>query len=536
MPRLLQHWVNEQASRRPTNTALVSGGDRLSYADLEARSNQLARLLKDSGCRRGDRIALLTPKTPMAIAALLGIYKADCTYVPLDPASPASRLAGILDSCEIRSVIAGGPVAPRLAELLADGSRPSLRIGALGELSPSGEAFPTFFTLDDLAAYSAEPVDCRNESDDPAHILFTSGSTGTPKGVVITHASVIHFVEWATKYFGMDASDRVSAHPPLHFDMSFFDIFGAAAVGAEIHLVGPQLNVMPNHLASFIRESALTQWFSVPSSLNYMAKFDVVGFGDLPALRRVLWAGEVLPTTTLMHWMNRLPHVRFTNLYGPTETTISSSYYTVPACPDDPLAAIPIGTACEGEELLVLNEDGSPADRGETGQLYIGGVGLAREYWRDQERTAAAFVRHPRRLSERIYKTGDLARVGDDGLVYFLGRNDSQIKSRGYRIELGEIEAALYAVPDVQDGAVVALDTCSFEGAVICCAYATAIGKHVSPVTVRRELGRLIPGYMLPAHLLQLDRLPTNANGKIDRSRLKSVFKERLDAHAAQTA
>jgi len=536
MPRLLQDWVTEQAEKRPEASAVVSEAGRLTYAELDALSTRVARVLKQGGCRQGDRVALLMPKSPLAIAGLLGIYKADCIYVPLDPASPASRLKKILDSCENRWVLAAGPVTPVLEELLQEERwRQRLSIGWLDTRRPAG-GFAVEFTLADVMLCSAAPLACRNGSQEPAHILFTSGSTGTPKGVVITHANVIRFVEWATRYFALDSSDRVSAHPPLQFDLSFLDVFGTAAVGGELHLVPSELNVLPNKLADFIRASGLTQWFSVPSVLTYLAKFDVVRFNDFPLLRRLLWAGEVLPTPTLIHWMKRLPHVTFTNLYGPTETSIASSYYTVPACPEDPQAAIPIGVACDGEELLVLDESMQAVPRGDTGELYIGGAGLACGYWRDPERTAAAFVRQPQRPSERLYKTGDLARIGDDGLVYFLGRADSQIKSRGYRIELGDIEVALNTLAGVQECAVVAINTGSFEGAVICCAYVAAAGSDVAPTRLRRELGRLVPGYMLPARWLALDQFPRNGNGKTDRRRLKEEFEERGDAHAAQTA
>jgi amino acid adenylation domain-containing protein len=548
MPKLLQDWVTEQAEKRPTASAVVSNSERLTYAELDALSTQLARLLKQAGCQQGDRVASLMSKSPMAIVSLLGIYKADCIYVPLDPFSPVSRLTKILDSCENRWLLAAPPVTSVLEELFQEERwRQQLRVGWLDwraavsgvDDSPtpaSHGGFDVEFTLDDVVGCSARPIAFQNEPHDPAHILFTSGSTGTPKGVVITHSGVIHFIEWATKYFGMDSSDRVSGHPPLHFDISFLDIFGTAAVGGELHLVSRDLNLLPNKLADFIRTSELTQWFSVPSILNYMAKFDVVRFNDFPELKRLLWAGEVLPTSALIYWMKRLPHVRFTNMYGPTETTIVSSYYTVPECPEDPQQAIPIGTACTGEELLVLNESLQPLPPGETGELYIAGVGVAPGYWRDPERTRAAFVPHPQRPSERIYKTGDVARIGDDGLVYFLGRSDSQIKSRGYRIELGEIEAALNAVAGVLECAVVAVNTDGFEGAVICGAYVPAACVDLTPTAIRRELSRLVPGYMLPTRWLAFDRFPKNASGKIDRRRLKDVFEERVDAHAAQTA
>src|SRR5206468_830593 len=227
------------------------------------------------------------------------------------------------------------------------------------------------------------------------------------------------------------------------------------------YLVPPDLSLFPTRLADFIRSNQLTQWFSVPSLLTYMANLDAIRFGDFPDLKRLLLCGEVLPTPTLIHWMRRLPHVRFTNLYGPTETTIVSSYYTVPICPTDEREPIPIGTACDGEELLVLDGQLRPVAPGDIGELYIRGVGLSPGYWRDLEKTRSAFLPYPGGAGpqDRIYKTGDLARRGADGLVYFVGRADTQIKSRGYRIELGEIETALHSLPGLRESAVVAIQS-----------------------------------------------------------------------------
>jgi amino acid adenylation domain-containing protein len=384
MTALLQDWVARQADHRPGASAVIARGERLTYGELDARSNQLARLLEHVGCRRGDRVSVLMPKSPMAIVAILGIYKADCIFVPLDRASPAARLAKILASTESRCLLAAGPVVDVLNALgdeMAAADGPS--IGWLDDSPRVPCRFIVRFTLDDLRGYPNTPAVTRNRPDDAAHILFTSGSTGTPKGVVISHANVIRFVEWACRYFAIDASDRLSGHSPLHFDLSTFDIFGAFAAGAQLHLIPAELNLFPRKLAELIRSSELTQWFSVPSALNYMAKFDVVLPGDFPALRRVMWCGEVFPTPALMYWMKRLPHVTFTNLYGPTEATIASACYTVASCPHDPGAEVPIGTACDGEALLVLNEAMEPVAAGETGELYITGAGLSAGYWND---------------------------------------------------------------------------------------------------------------------------------------------------------
>jgi amino acid adenylation domain-containing protein len=526
MSTLLQQGITAQAEACPDAIAVVFKGTRLTYAELDAASSQLAHLLRNAGCRRGDRVALLMPKLPVAMVAMLGVLKADCSYVPLDPAGPAERLARMIEAADCRCILAAGPVGKMLCDSLALARLPQKpMIGWLGdELSPA--AVGPAFTSRDLATFPASPPLPTNTEDHVAHILFTSGSTGTPKGVMITHRNVLHFIRWAWKHFGIVPTDRISQQTPLHFDLSTFDIFGTLCAGAELHLVPAELNLLPHKLAQFMRESRLTQWFSVPSVLNYMAKFDVVGQNDFPALRRLLWCGEVMPTPTLIHWMRRLPHVRFTNLYGPTETTIASSYYTVPRCPADPREHIPIGTACDGEELLVLDGEQRPVATGDVGNLYIRGAGLSPGYWRDPEKTRSVFLPYPGGADpdDRIYKTGDLARRGKDGLFYFLGRVDTQIKSRGYRIELGEIETALHSLPGLQESVVIATQSDGFEGWQICCAYVPAPDGSISVEGLRKSLAELVPGYMLPARWMRYDVLPKNANGKIDRPRLKSEF------------
>jgi amino acid adenylation domain-containing protein len=527
MSALLQHGVTAQAQARPDAVALVFKDARLTYGELEEASNRLAHLLKNAGCQRGDRVGLLMPKMPSAIVAMLGALKADTIYVPMDPASPPARQARVLEVADCRCILAAGAVGPMLRDALA---RATLKqrpvIGWLDDATAPETSTAAAFTSRDLAACPASAPASANGDGDVAHILFTSGSTGLPKGVMITHASVVHLLRWASTYFGIAATDRISQHPPLRFDVSTLDVFGTLWAGAELHLVPPELNVLPHKLAQFIREARLTQWFSVPSVLNLMANLDVVRQGDFPALRRVLFAGEVLPTPTLIHWMRRLPHVQFTNLYGPTETTIVSSYHTVPRCPADEREPIPIGRACSGEELMVLDEQLRPVAPGDMGELYIRGVGVSPGYWRDPEKTRNAFIPHPRAAGpqDRIYKTGDLARRGADGLFYYVGRADTQIKSRGYRIELGEIEAALHSLPGLRESAVVAIKSDGFEGWLICCAYVPAPERSVSPESLRAALAGLVPGYMLPARWMRYDALPKNDNGKIDRPRLRDGF------------
>ncbi len=526
----LTDYLARQAELRPDACAIVSNTRTFTYRQLDEASNRLASALKAAGCSRGDRVALLLPKSIEALVAMFATLKADCIYVPMDTSSPAARLERILRVSESSCVLAVRSTAAVLEEIAhAAAFADQVSVGWMDEGSAESRETRTAFRWSDVEKESAEPVDTLNKDSDPAHILFTSGSTGLPKGVVITHSNVIHFVEWANKYFGLRPTDRISGHPPLHFDLSTYDVYGTVAAGAQIHLVPPELNLMPQKLAAFIRDRKLTQWFSVPSVLNYMARFDVIQWDDFPDLRRLLWCGEKFPTPGLIHWMQRLPQVEFFNLYGPTEATIASSCFHVASCPESETAEISIGGPCEGETLLVLNDQLQPVAVGETGDLFIGGVGLSPGYWRDPEKTAQVFLKNPAagpNSPERIYKTGDLAKVGDDGLIYLLGRSDSQIKSRGYRIELGEIEAAAHAIPGVQEAAVVAIEVPGFEGMAICCAFVPA-EESMSALTLKEKLGKAVPKYMIPAYWMALDKMPRNGNGKADRPWLKEEFRKR---------
>jgi amino acid adenylation domain-containing protein len=517
-PGLLHERVALASARRPDATAVVMGAERLTYEQLERTSNRLARLLLDRGVRPGDRVVLLQPKAPVAIVSMLATLKAAGVYVPVDTASPAGRVQKIVDSAQPRVVLASAKAARLARELDLDAE--------LG--SVEGELAAAAFGPTAPASFEDGPLRSELAPTDPAHILFTSGSTGTPKGVVITHATVAAFLDWALPYFGHNGGDRISGHPPLHFDLSTFDVYGALSCGAELHLPPPD-TLLPRQLASFIRDSELTQWFSVPSTFAYMASGNAIRERDFPALRRVIWCGEVLAPAVLAHWMTRVPQATYTNLYGPTEATIASSFHTIAEAPADTTAPIPIGTPCAGEQIHVLDERLQTVAPGEIGELYIAGAGLSPGYWREEDKTRAAFTSDPD-TGARMYRTGDLGRRDEHGVLHYVGRVDSQIKSRGYRIELGEIETALSAIEGVAECAVVAVPSDGFEGTAICCAWSTRADAALDPTALRGALARTLPSYMLPSRWQQLQQLPRNVSGKIDRRLLRERFAQQPTA------
>jgi non-ribosomal peptide synthetase component F len=409
MTELLQDWVAIQADTRPHASAIVMGEERVTYGQLEASSNQLTRTLEAAGCRRGDRICLLVPKSPTAIAAMLSCYKAGCICVPVDPAASLDHVRNVLASCEPRYVLAAGAALATVDALGGDVPFASLD-AAFGRLRPR-------FTLRDIRAHSTARLARRSTADDAVSIVCDG--SGVANGVVATHANAISFIEWARQYFGMSTSDRISGYTPLHHNLAMFDVFGTFAAGAELHLLPPGRDAGPGSLADFIRTSELTQWFSAPPVLERLADSGAITQDDFPTLKRVLWSGGTLRTPALIHWMTRVPHVAYTHLYGRPEAAIASGFYTVVKRPQ-PGSEIPIGTSCAGQDLLVLDDRLEPVAAGETGTLYIRGAGLSRGYWRDDERTRDAFVtRQIGNRIERLLRTGDRAWIDAEAVVHF---------------------------------------------------------------------------------------------------------------------
>jgi amino acid adenylation domain-containing protein len=523
MQFLLHHLLEDSADRSPDAIAVVDRSRVITYAELDHRANQLAHLLIDLGVERGDRVGFYLDKSLESLIAIYGILKAGAAYVPFDPLAPPARLSYIAANAGIRHLMTGAEKAPAWPDLLAG----SNSLETLVVLNSTAEeigsaAVPTrVIGRDEIERKPSSRLSVGAIHLDLAYILYTSGSTGHPKGVMLSHLNALAFVDWTVDCFDIQASDRLSSHAPLHFDLSIFDLFAAAKAGARVVLVPPEASFLPVEVKRFIVDSGITIWYSVPSILSMLAQRGGMKAGEFPALRTILFAGEVFPTKYLRRMMELLPHVRWANLYGPTETNVCT-YFEVPPLPEDKTDPIPIGRAIDNVEVFAVKDDGTRASPGEVGELYVRGSTVMQGYWKNHERSAKNLVANPLggELHDPVYRTGDLVKEDEDGNYEFLGRRDHQIKSRGYRIELGDIENALYAHPQVVECAVIAVPDELISNRIQ--AHVVVRGP-ISRADLVRFCAQRIPKYMIPEKFEFEEGLPKTSTGKVDRQALRSL-------------
>ena len=518
LPQLLAR----SAERWPDHPAVRCRGASLSYRQVDGQANALAGAFIDAGIRRGDRIGVYMPKCVEMLPAVYGAMRAGAAYVPLDPKGPPKRAALVASDCEIAALVATPDLAEQLLPQLDP--PPVLTVLVGGPPTPSltkAIGFDDVVRTDAAATPEVGVIDL-----DLAYILYTSGSTGLPKGVMLTHRNALTFVEWCIERIGVRHDDRLSNHAPLHFDLSVFDLYVAAHAGATVVPVPEEDTYMPTALSSFVRDEAITVWYSVPSALHLLASAASDG-ADLASLKTVIFAGEVYPTPKLRELLKRIPGRSPWNLYGPTETNVCTYYRVVDVPPDDD-RPIPIGRACENTDVFAVADDGSRAEVGEVGELYVRGSTVMKGYWGRPDVTGGVLVDHPLdpTLPERVYRTGDLVRPRPDGDYDFLGRRDHQIKSRGYRIELGEIEAALATHPAVEDAVCVAVPHPEWDKE-IASRVVLRQGLDTDPMSLKRHLSERIPRYMIPTRIEFAETLPRTPNGKIDRRRVADEMASR---------
>jgi amino acid adenylation domain-containing protein len=518
MANLLHQLLRDAARARPEHEAVRFAGRSLSYAELDRASDGLAGALSAAGVRLGDRVGIHLPKREEMVASVYGAMKAGAAYVPLDPKTPVRRLALVAEDCRIAALVITPSRAAALLEAMGE-HRPAVVV-LVDDGTPPPDLPCPVIRYEEAAASGAAPFDPGASEDDLAYILYTSGSTGVPKGVMLSHRNGLSFVRWCFDRIGVRPDDRLSNHAPLHFDLSVFDLYLAAMGRLTVVLVPDEEAYFGSALARLIASERITVWYSVPSALTLVARA-VDGPRDLAGLRTVVFAGEVFPTGQLRELQALLPTgCTLWNLYGPTETNVCT-YYQVRDLPADD-RTIPIGRACENDEVFALTEDGRVAGVGEEGELFVRGPTVMEGYWGRPERTAEVLLADPRPGAggDPVYRTGDLVRLRPDGDYDFLGRRDHQIKSRGYRIELGEIEAALNSHPALAEAVAVAVPHEEWGKAIVACV-AAKDGLAVSAREIKGHLAARIPRYMIPTRIEVRDRLPRTSNGKIDRQRLQ---------------
>jgi amino acid adenylation domain-containing protein len=531
MAYLLQHLLTDSAARRPDRPAIAAGGRSLTYGELDRLSNQVARVLLAQGVAPGDRVGVLAPKSAASVVGIFGALKAGACYVPLDPGAPAGRLSGIMRDSGIAVVLADAGTVPAVSAMA--GSVPQLRsvivAGPHGGRDGGGEAGdgPPGLAVLPWEAVLAEPGEPvagdRAIETDLAYILYTSGSTGTPKGVMISHRSSLTFVAWAAACVGLGEHDRVCSPAPLHFDLSVFDVFAACAAGACMVVSPPGGTMFPVRLAEWMQKEQISVWYSVPSVLTMLVTYGNLAGFDLSRLRAVVFAGEVFPVKHLRGLMTALPHARYLNWYGPTETNVCTAF-EVPAGagsagPPDP---VPIGKACANTEVFAVTADGRRVSGpGDVGELYARGPSLMQGYWGQPGKTQEVLVPNPFQAAyrETVYRTGDLVTLDEDGNYIYLGRQDGMVKTRGYRVELGEVEAALYQHPAIHEAVVLPVPD-ELLGSRLRAVISTDAAGGLTREQVLEHCRRLLPGYMVPDVVEFCQALPRTSTGKVDRDRL----------------
>ncbi len=486
--------IEDQAARTPDAVAVISSGRRLTYRELDKRSNQLARYLQHLGVGPEVLAGIAVERSLEMIVGLLAILKAGGAYVPIDPGFPQQRIAMMIEDSQAHVILA----TERTKALLPEIASSVVLIDS---------------DLSEVATKPANHVTSATDGENLAYVIYTSGSTGKPKGVMVEHRNVLNF------FAGMD--EAIGASPgvwlavtSISFDISILELFWTLARGFQVVIHGDEgTQTIPGEIRNF----RITHMQCTPS-LAQMIAIHPEGYASLGCLEKLLLGGEALPLA-LARRLRQVFHGEMYNMYGPTETTIWSTTSRIGKEP----SAISIGKPIKNTQVYVLDPKLQPVADGETGELFISGDGVVRGYWQRPELTAGRFLDDPFLRGNRMYRTGDIARFLPDGDLEFLGRADFQVKLRGFRIEIGEIEAVLENLRDVAQAVVVAREMKSggnLEDKRLVAYVVPKAGASLEIANPRAALSAALPEYMVPSNFVLLDALPLTANGKIDRNAL----------------
>ena len=495
------YWLDETAARFPDKTAYADENKEITFSELRAQARAIASELTQRGLFKKP-VAIFLEKGVDVLVSFMGAAYSCNFYSPIDVDMPGSRVNKILEVLEPAVVITTGT----LREVFS-------AYDYKGEFLLLEEVLVSDVQDDALEAARGKGIDT-----DLLYVLFTSGSTGVPKGVTINHRAVIDYIDWVTETFDITEKDSLGNQAPFYFDNSILDIYSTLKTGATTYIIPKTLFFFLFLLLEYLKEKKINTIFWVPSALIVVAKLKAFKNVDLSdTLRRVLFCGEVMPNKQLNVWRRFLPDVQYANLYGPTEITDACTYYIVDRefSDEEPL---PIGFPMPNTDILVLNEENEPVTGEEPGELCVRGTSLSMGYYKNPEKTKEAFVQNPlnQAVPELIYRTGDVVKYNERGEIIYLSRKDFQIKHMGHRIELGEIETAVSSLPEIS---------------LNCCLYdekrqkiVLFIEEELEKAYINEKISHLLPEYMLPNKVVRVEKMPINANGKIDRVKLKEYI------------
>jgi amino acid adenylation domain-containing protein len=499
-PALCAHQLFEQqVEKDPDSVAVVFNEQRLTYRELNQRANQIAHYLRGLGVGPDSLVGVCLQRSPEMVAGLLGVWKAGGAYVPLDPSYPKERLAFMVSDAAVQVLL----TEKRCEHLFSPAHSRTVRLDSDWPL---------------IARESQSNPDSGATPSDLAYVMYTSGSTGTPKGAMILQSGLVNYLTWAIKTYGVKPGGSVPVHSSISFDLTVTSLYTPLLAGARVELLAEDAAAQ-SLLAALQRQKGRSLVKITPAHLELLSQ--QLTPDEVADMTNVfVIGGENLLAEKLRMWREFAPATRLINEYGPTETVVGCCVYEVQA--DDPRnGSVPIGRPIDNTQLYVLDSDLQPIPVGETGELYIGGAGVARGYWNRPELTEERFLPDPfsGEPGARMYKSGDLARYRPDGILEYLGRADNQVKVRGYRIELGEIEATLASHPGVQSCAVLAREDEPGDRQLV--GYVRpAKDQSLVPEELRTFLEQRLPAYMVPAHFVLLGSLPLTPNGKVDRKAL----------------
>ncbi|ABR33273.1 amino acid adenylation domain-containing protein [Clostridium beijerinckii] len=497
MEKSILSYLERSENKFPNKVAFSDGKYELTYHELVEEAKSIGSfLIENIGMRKA--VVVYMEKGSRNISAFMGAAYAGCFYVPLDAQMPVERINIILDTLKPAAIIYDDKTEKYLSLIETD---------CIKVLYDEIHMLPK--NEEKLVTARRQMIDT-----DPLYVLFTSGSTGIPKGVIVCHRSVIDYADWVVKTFELNENTTFGNQTPFYFSMSVLDIFATIRSGATLYIIPKMLFSFPVKLLEFLKEKEVNTIYWVPSALSIVANLGALDVIKLPDLKKILFAGETMPTKQLNIWRRHVPDAVYANLFGPTEITDIGIYYIVDRefNDDEP---IPIGVTCDNVDALVVDEDGQLIEEcGKVGELLIRGSFLACGYYNNPEKTREAFIQNPLNKSypETVYCTGDLVYWNENRELVYVSRKDFQIKHMGNRIELGEIENAMSALEGV--------DMC-------CCLYNKESDQIVAVYSgsletkkLSQNLKKKLPRYMLPNVCYNRSSMPLNMNGKIDRKKL----------------